>query len=1185
MPKGYATIPTHNEGSAPPSPPHKLQRSQLLASLAFLLLLSFGFVSNTSSPSLSSLSSSNDPTADSSLFDDLDRFVFKDYDERPPHSNFLPGVAGVYGKPVWSFYVNRGQAISSFGTSTKDFPILEFNPANKAYQSTSTLGFRTFFNVTTHDGSDSIIEAFTSGSKNMYIGSNELEIESITPILQTNVNYFTLPEEEFSSLVRRMTVKNTSPKPITIQILDGLSRMEPAGGLLDGQMKNMGRTLEGWMGVYHPTDDLTLPFYKLSTQPSDTAQVKVQVEGHYCISFVEEEAGPSTLLPIIYDTDKVFGQDTSLEKPEGFKHRSVKDLLNMKQSGAAKTSSAFAAVESRKLKPGESITVTSYYGKAPHIDRLEGYAKTVTSPNYTTKKFARARAMIDEITSSVSTTTSNGLFNGHIKQMFLDNALRGGVPMILGDTEGPRPMRPDVDEDPSLKVYHTFSRIHGDLERDYNAFSIDATYFSQGPGNYRDIAQNRRMDVMFNPRMGAFDVRQFLSFIQADSYEPLTVEANTFKIESGAEELATWAVGEGDGYKGPREALKDIFTGGSLRPGQLFQLMEDQEIKLKPGVSKQQFIDKFASQSSMAYSATFGDGFWADHWDYYLDLIESYLAIYPEREMSLMFDEELVYYYAPASCQPRSKKYVATPTVDGEGTHVQQLGAMIWDADKTTHQNAFLSDPIWLDRNANFQHTKSGEVFKSSPLAKLLLLAAQKFAMRDPYGMGVEYEGGKPGWNDAMNGLVGMIGSGMPETYELQLLLRYVESTVDKYNRPVTVPTELSDMISSVNDALDTLESSGFSDVEESDIPTAVPKELFDYWDTVATARETYRSDVRFTFSGETTTYSSHDLSKILKRFILHTEIGMDRAMKVGSAGQGDDGTSGVAPSYFSYDVTEYTETGENDATGHPYVTAKGFTVGVFPLFLEGPVRMMKTISPDSFSQQMDVYTHVKASGLYDEPQNAFTVSASLVGQSIDMGRMMAFSPGWLENQSIWTHMSYKFYLQLLRGKLYEVFFNELTGGGMLPFQDPQVYGRSLMECSSFVASSAFPDSNQHGRGFLARLSGSTAEFLSMWTLMFIGPKPFTVNPTSHELKMSLEPALPSWVFDDKGLATFKLFGEIVVTYHNEEKKDLVAVKPKKYEVHYKWHDGKDVVEEGQLPQYIAEQVRRLDVKSIDAWF
>ena len=31
-----------------------------------------------------------------------------------------------------------------------------------------------------------------------------------------------------------------------------------------------------------------------------------------------------------------------------------------------------------------------------------------------------------------------------------------------------------------------------------------------------------------------------------------------------------------------------------------------------------------------------------------------------------------------------------------------------------------------------------------------------KFSTLDPYGMGVEMEGGKPGWNDAMNGLPGI---------------------------------------------------------------------------------------------------------------------------------------------------------------------------------------------------------------------------------------------------------------------------------------------------------------------------------------------------------------------------------------------------------------------------------------------
>ena len=168
--------------------------------------------------------------------------------------------------------------------------------------------------------------------------------------------------------------------------------------------------------------------------------------------------GPSTLLPIIFDTDKIFGQDTTFSKAHGFMGKDVAELVSSKQSGAAKTSSAFAAIPLTKLKPGESITITSYFGKAPHIDRMPGLASTVTAPGFSREKFARARSMMDELTSSVTTTTANPLFNGHVEQMFLDNALRGGVPMLLGDVEVDRQMRPDVDEDASLKVYHTFSR-------------------------------------------------------------------------------------------------------------------------------------------------------------------------------------------------------------------------------------------------------------------------------------------------------------------------------------------------------------------------------------------------------------------------------------------------------------------------------------------------------------------------------------------------------------------------------------------------------------------------------------------------------------------------------------------------------------------------------------------------------
>ena len=53
----------------------------------------------------------------------------------------------------------------------------------------------------------------------------------------------------------------------------------------------------------------------------------------------------------------------------------------------------------------------------------------------------------------------------YMKQSYLDNSLRGGLPVIFGDDNS--------------KVYHTFNRVHGDIERDYNWFQLEPTYFSQ----------------------------------------------------------------------------------------------------------------------------------------------------------------------------------------------------------------------------------------------------------------------------------------------------------------------------------------------------------------------------------------------------------------------------------------------------------------------------------------------------------------------------------------------------------------------------------------------------------------------------------------------------------------------------------------------------------------------------------
>lgn len=47
------------------------------------------------------------------------------------------------------------------------------------------------------------------------------------------------------------------------------------------------------------------------------------------------------------------------------------------------------------------------------------------------------------------------------------------------------------------------------------------------------------------------------------------------------------------------------------------------------------------------------------------------------------------------------------------------------------------------------------QVYRVSIASKLIILAVLKFAQLDPLGMGVEMEGGKPGWNgEADDGVV-----------------------------------------------------------------------------------------------------------------------------------------------------------------------------------------------------------------------------------------------------------------------------------------------------------------------------------------------------------------------------------------------------------------------------------------------
>lgn len=59
-------------------------------------------------------------------------FTQLQYDQAAPFSSFLPGIAGLYGKPLWCYYVNRGQGVACFDNRPfrmeQDELVCEFSP-------------------------------------------------------------------------------------------------------------------------------------------------------------------------------------------------------------------------------------------------------------------------------------------------------------------------------------------------------------------------------------------------------------------------------------------------------------------------------------------------------------------------------------------------------------------------------------------------------------------------------------------------------------------------------------------------------------------------------------------------------------------------------------------------------------------------------------------------------------------------------------------------------------------------------------------------------------------------------------------------------------------------------------------------------------------------------------------------
>jgi len=1061
--------------------------------------------------------------------DQNNRFVIENFSRKPPFSSFLPGIAGKFGIPLWVFYVNRGQAIASFGVQDKDSPIIEFQPANKAYRRTQFEGFRTFIKQV-GNASTVLYEPFAPWSPgdqtSMSIGMNDLALQ-VTNLefgLEVSVHYYLLPDLPFAGLVRQVVIRNISESAQNLEIVDGFPAIIPHG-LSNFGIKEFSRTLEAWMGVFNLNSGI--PFYRVLASSDDRAEISDIQSGHFYLSFDQH----GKLLPAIIDPEIIFGQNSSLQSPEKFTIQPLNKLIDVSQHTTGFTPCGFSGV-SITLDPDQEAYINSVIGHAEDHDLIWMHQENIRQPGFLLEKRSEANRLAEEITEVINTQSGMPEFDAYCRQTFLDNILRGGYPTIL-PAKGHSPF-----------VYHLYSRKHGDLERDYNNFVLAPEPFSQGNGNYRDINQNRRNDVFFEPGVADFNVRTFVNLIQLDGYNPLVIHGSRFII---SDEKLPDLLEKVPVLVGVEQLLSRPFSLGELF-NEIFKLRSGDDLDWEG------LLAEILGLSDQHIEAEFHEGYWIDHWTYNLDLIDDYLSIYPDKEYQLFFGMPgFSYYDSDIFIKPRNEKYCLL------GDRIRQYGAIHEDEEKKL-LIVSRSEAPHLVRDEN----GSGAIFYSTLFEKLTLIALLKFTTMDPEGMGIEMEAGRPGWYDALNGLPGLFGSSLSETIELQRLLAFQLGIITKYEVAISLPVEAMDLLKGTMDLLDAYDESTH------------PERDFHFWDGTSSAREDYRHKVSFGLSGEINSISALELMAIFNR--MHTKVsqGITRALSI---------ENHPFPTYFSYEVLEYEMVVLNDQEqlddqGRPLVIPRRFKRHTLPAFLEGPTKLVKTSTDQGQAER--IHSWVMVSALFDQKLGMFRVCTSLAGESHEIGRARAFTPGWLENESIWTHMSFKYLLGLLEARLYDQFFTHFWKS--LPLSmDPQVYGRSILENSSFIVSSTHPDSTLHGAGFVARLTGAAAEFLSIWRIMMTGKQPFFVD--RDQLHLHLEPVIPGWLFTSSGTLAFKFLGNTNLTYHNPDHLDTFNPNTVINNIVLKLRDGNKIeISNDVIPPPYAEMVRNAQVNSMEVY-
>lgn len=140
--------------------------------------------------------------------------------------------------------------------------------------------------------------------------------------------------------------------------------------------------------------------------------------------------------------------------------------------------------------------------------------------------------------------------------------------------------------------------------------------------------------------------------------------------------------------------------------------------------------------------------------------------------------------------------------------------------------------------------------------------------------MGVEMEGGKPGWYDALNGLPGLLGSSMAESCELARLLAFTADALEQEPGTLSLYTEIAGLLTeSVRILTETADN-------------------YTRWDLMNTMKEHYRASVWDGFVGSKTSVSRAEVAAALRQMEQAVLQGIEKAKRLGTE---------ILPTYFTF--------------------------------------------------------------------------------------------------------------------------------------------------------------------------------------------------------------------------------------------------------------------------------------------